>query len=37
MSKKLPIKGFKWMSNISEIDERFVNNYNENDGKGYVL
>ena len=37
MSKKLPIRGFKWMSDISEIDGRFVNNYDENDGKGYVL
>ena len=37
MSEKLPIKGFKWMVDISEIDENFVKSYNKNRGKGYVL
>ena len=37
MSKKLPIRGFKWVSDIFKIDEEFVKNYDENDGKGYVL
>ena len=36
MSEKLPIKGFKWMVDISGIDENFVKSYN-NSGKGYVL
>ena len=37
MSEKLPIKGFKWMVDISGIDENFVKSYNKNSGKGYVL
>ena len=37
MSEKLPIKGFKWMVDISGIDENFVKSYNKNGGKGYVL
>ena len=37
MSEKLPIKGFKWMVDISEIDENFVKSYNKNSSKGYVL
>ena len=30
-------KGFKWMVDISGIDENFVKSYNKNRGKGYVL
>ena len=37
MSEKLPIKGFKWMINISGLDENFVNSYNKNSGKGYII
>ena len=37
MSVKLPIKGFKWMVDISGIDENFVKSYNKNSSKGYVL
>ena len=37
MSEKLPIKGFKWMVEISGIDENFVKSYNKNSGKGYIL
>ena len=37
LSEKLPIKGFKWMVDISGIDENFVKSYNKNSGKGYVL
>ena len=37
MSEKLPIKGFKWMVDISGIDENFVKSYNKNSGKGYIL
>ena len=36
MSEKLPIKGFKWMVDISRIDENFVKSYHKNSGKGYV-
>ena len=35
MSKKLPINGFKWTDN-DKINEEFINNYNENDKKGYI-
>ena len=37
MSEKLTIKGFKWMVDISGIDENFVKSYNKNSSKGYVL
>ena len=37
MSEKLSIKGFKWMVDISGIDENFVKSYNKNSDKGYVL
>ena len=37
MSEKLPIKGFKWIVDISGIGENFVKSYNKNSGKGYVL
>ena len=37
MSGKLPIKGFKWMVDISGIDKNFVKSYNKNSSKGYVL
>ena len=37
MSEKLPIKGFKWMVDISGIDENFVKSYNKNSGKGICI
>ena len=37
MSKKLPMKGFKWMDDISRIEEEFIKGYDENSNKGYVL
>ena len=37
MTEKLPVKGFRWMENISIIDEDFVKVYNKNDNKGYIL
>ena len=37
MCEKLPIKGFKWMDDISMINEDFVKSYNKNSGKGYIL
>ena len=33
MSKKLAVKGFKWINN-NEINKDFIKNYNENDNKG---
>ena len=37
MSEKLPIRGFKWMVDISGIDENFIKSYNKNSNKGYIL
>ena len=37
MTEKLPVRGFKWANDISKIDEYFVNDYNKNDNKGYIL
>ena len=37
MAEKLPVKGFKWMDDISMINEDFVKSYNKNSGKGYIL
>ena len=37
MTKKLPVRGFTWMEDISKIDEDFVKVYNTNDIKGYIL
>ena len=37
MSQKLPVNGFKWIEDISEINEEFIKNYDENNDKGYIL
>ena len=37
MKEKLPVRGFKWVNDISKIDEDFVKDYNKNDNKGYIL
>ena len=37
MTEKLPVKAFRWMEDVSKIDEDFVKVYNKNDNKGYVL
>ena len=37
MSEKLPIKGFKWIADISRIDKNFVKSYSKNSNKGYIL
>ena len=37
MSKKLPIKGFRWLDDIERIDEEFIKEYNEISDKGYVI
>ena len=36
MSKKLPVKGFKWLDN-DEINEEFIKNYDENNDKLCIL
>ena len=37
MSEKLPVRGFRWMTDISRMDEEFVRSYDKNDIKGYIL
>ena len=38
MSEKLPINGFKWVNDITGINEKFVKSYDKkNSGKGYIL
>ena len=37
MTEKLLAKGFKWIYDISMINEEFVKSYNKNSSKGYIL
>ena len=37
MSQKLPVNGFKWVKNTSEIDGKFIKNYDEDSDKGYMF
>ena len=37
MSQKLPVNGFKWINDISEIDEKFIKNYDEDNDEGCIL
>ena len=37
MTEKLPVKGFKWLDDISKIDDDFVKDYDKNNNKGYIL
>ena len=37
MSQKLPKNGFKWINDVTEIDEEFTKNYDEDSDKGYIL
>ena len=37
MSQKLPVNGFKWINDVTGIDEEFIRNYNEDSDKGYIL
>ena len=37
MTEKFPVRGFKWVNDISKIDEDFVKDYNKIDNKGYIL
>ena len=37
MSQKLPANGFKWVKNLFKFNENFIQNYEENDNKGYFL
>ena len=37
MSQKMPGHGFKGIKNVTNFDEDFMNNYDENSDKGYIL
>ena len=37
MTETLPVRGFKWVNDISKMDEDFVKDYDKNDNKGYIL
>ena len=37
MIKKLPVTSFKWVKNVSRIDEEFIKSYDENSDIGYFL
>ena len=37
MSQKLPANGFEWEEELSEFDECFMKNYDENSDKGYIF
>ena len=37
MSQKLLVNDFEWVEELSESDERFIKNYDENSDKGYFL
>ena len=37
MTEKFQVRGFRWMNDISKIDEDFVKDYNKNNNKGSIL
>ena len=37
MLEKLPVGGFKWIKDVSKIDEDFIKNYDENGDIGYFI
>ena len=37
VSQKLPVDGFKWINDVTEIDEKFINNYDEDSDKENIL
>ena len=38
MSKKLVVNGFEWIEDLSNFNEDFIKNYDdENSDKGYIL
>ena len=37
MCKKLPVRDFKWLDNLSMFTEEFIKNDDENGDKGYIL
>ena len=35
--QKFPVNNFKWVKNVSKIDEDFIKNYDEDGDIGYFL
>ena len=35
MSQKLPVDGFKWRKDLFRFNEEFIENYDEDNDKGY--
>ena len=37
MSQTLPVDGFKWVEDLFHFKEGFIENYDQNSDKGYIL
>ena len=37
MSQNLPVNGFKWVKKLSQFNESFIRNYDENSDIGYFV
>ena len=37
MSEPLPVNGFKWIKDLSKIDENVIKNYDKDSDEGYIL
>ena len=37
MSQKLSVNGFNWIKDVTEIDKKFIKNYDGDSDKGYIL
>ena len=37
MSEKFPVDGFEWVEDVSEIDENFIKNYDEDSNVRYFI
>ena len=37
MSQKLSVNNFKWLDDVSKLNDSFIKNYNENNDEGYIL
>ena len=37
MSQKFPVNGFEWVEELSQINDDFIRNYDEDSNKGYFL
>ena len=37
MSQNLPVDSFKWVKDLSQFNEDFIQNYDKNSNKGYFL